>query len=127
MGIRTELALRLPNSPGALATVCRTLADERITIAAVSLNLSGQLHLLVDSVGRATAALHARHMQVVARDVLVLSPSHTVGGLAPLLALLADAGVNVEYAYGGGGEGSASAVVVVGVDDPMRAAAATGL
>ena len=127
MGIRTELALRLPNSPGALATVCRTLADERVNIAAVSLNVSGQLHLIVDSVGRATAALRARHMQVVERDVLVVSASHSVGGLAPLLALLADAGVNVDYVYGGSGDGSAVAVVVIGVDDPMRAAAATGL
>ena len=127
MGIRTELALRLPNSPGALATVSRTLADERVNIVAVSLNVSGQLHLIVDSVGRATAALRARHMQVVERDVLVVSPSHSAGGLAPLLALLAAAGVNVDYVYGGSGEGSASAVVVIGVADPMRAAAATGL
>ena len=127
MGIRTELTLRLPNSPGALAIVCRALANERVNIAAVSLNVSGQVHLIVDSVGRATTALRARHMQVDERDVLVVSPSHSVGGLAPLLALIADAGINVDYVYGGGGEGSASAVVVMCVDDPMRAAAATGL
>ncbi len=37
MGIRTELTLRLPNSPGALAGVCRLLADERVNIVALSL------------------------------------------------------------------------------------------
>ena len=36
MAIRTELNLRLPNSPGALAAVCRALADERVNIVALA-------------------------------------------------------------------------------------------
>ncbi len=61
MAIRTELNLRLPNSPGALNEVCRALADER--------------------------------------DVLVTPRPNTPGGLAPVLALARDAGINIEYAY----------------------------
>ncbi len=40
MAIRTELNLRIPNSPGALASVCRLLSDERVNIlsAVVSTN-----------------------------------------------------------------------------------------
>jgi len=42
MGIRTELGLRLPNSPGALAAVCRLLAEQRVRIIAMSLDAGGQ-------------------------------------------------------------------------------------
>ena len=34
MAIRTELTLRLPNSPGALADVCAALAAERVRLLA---------------------------------------------------------------------------------------------
>src|SRR6266498_3390632 len=47
--IRTELSLRLPNSPGALAGVCRLLADERVNILALALESSGQLRMVVDN------------------------------------------------------------------------------
>ena len=43
--IRTELALRLPNSPGALAGVCRLLSDERVNIVAMSIDPAGQRYL----------------------------------------------------------------------------------
>ena len=41
MAIRTELNLRLPNSPGALAGVCRLLSDERVNILAMALESAG--------------------------------------------------------------------------------------
>ena len=129
MGIRTELTLRLPNSPGALAAVCRTLADERVNIAAVSLDASGQLHLIVDNPGRAARRAARRGIMQVdrARRSLVVSPSHSPGGLAPLLALLARRGRQRRLRYTAAAWTEApSAVVVLGVDDPMRAAAATG-
>ena len=48
------------------------------------------------------------------------------GQLEPVLRLVADVGVNVEYAYGAGSDGSSS-VVVLGVDDALRAATAAGV
>ena len=127
MPTRTELSLRLPNSPGALAGVCRALADERVSINALSIDASGQLRMVVDNHVLAAGALRARHHQVTERDVLVLSVANAPGGLAPAARLVSDAGVNVEYAYGGAAEGSHGAVVVLGVDDPQRAAAAAGV
>ena len=47
--IRTELSLRLGNSPGSLASVCRLLSDERVNILALGLEGGGQLRLLVDN------------------------------------------------------------------------------
>src|SRR5690349_20425657 len=108
MAIRTELNLRLPNSPGALAGVCRTLSDERVGILAIALDAGGQLRLIVDNHVHAAGILRDLHHQVSEREVLLLSVANTPGGLAPLLALLADAGVNVDYAYGGGADTSPS-------------------
>lgn len=126
MPTRTELSLRLPNSPGALTAVCRVLADERININALSLDSGGALRLLVDNHVLGAGVLRARHHQVSERDVLVLSVAHAPGGLAPVARLVADAGVNVEYAYSGALEGGGT-LVVLGVDDAQRASAAAGV
>jgi hypothetical protein len=52
--IRPELALRLQNSPGALARVCDLLSAERVNVIALSLESGGTLRLIVDN------PIHAR-------------------------------------------------------------------
>jgi len=126
MPVRPELLLRLPNSPGALATVCRILADERIDIVALSLESQGQLRMVVDNHVRAAAVLRDRRYPVTERDAIVANVASGFDGLAPALALVGGAGVNVDYAYGSGGRGGPSAIVI-GVEDPLRAATAAGL
>jgi hypothetical protein len=127
MAIQTELTLRLPNSPGALAGVCALLASERVNILALSLESNGSLRLVVDNHVHAAGALRERHYQVLARDVIVLKVSNAAGGLAPVMRSLADANVNIDYAYGGAPETSATGNVVLGVEEPSRAAAAAGV
>jgi hypothetical protein len=127
MPVRTELNLRLPNSPGALAAVCRLLADERVNIVGLSVDPSGQLRLVVDNHVRAAGVLRERHHQVSEREVVVANVGAGPGGLAPVLALVAGAGVNVEYAYGTAPDGVGSASVVLGVEHAARAAAAAGV
>ena len=125
--IRTELSLRLPNSPGALAGVCRLLSNERVNVLALSLDSTGQLRLVVDNHVHGAATLREHHHQVSERDVIVTGVPNTPGGLAPALKLVSDANVNVQYAYGGGPDVGGSATVVLGVDDALRAAAAAGI
>jgi hypothetical protein len=127
MAIRTELNLRLPNSPGALAGVCRLLSDERVNVLAMTLEGGGQLRLVVDNHVHGVAVLRDHHHQVTERDVIVLAIPNNPGSLAPTLKLVADTGVNVEYAYGSVAEGTWTAAVVLGVDDAQRAAAAAGV
>jgi hypothetical protein len=127
MAIRTELNLRLANSPGALAGVCRLLSDERVNVLAMALEGGGQLRMVVDNHVHAGAVLREHHHQVTERDVIVLSIPNGPGSLAPTLRLVADAGVNVEYAYGSGPDGSPTAAIVLGVDDAQRAAAVAGV
>ena len=125
--IRIELSLRLANSPGALAGVCRLLSTERINVQAMGLESGGQLRLVVDNHVHAAAVLRDHHHQVTERNVIVTAVSNSPGALAPALKLVSDAGVNIEYAYGGGSEGSPTATIVLGVDDAERTAAAAGV
>ena len=127
MAIRTELNLRLPNSPGALAGVCALLSEERVGILALALETAGHLRLVVDNHVHAAAILRQHHHKVTERDVILLAVSHAPGALAPTLRLVSDAGVNVEYAYGGASDASPAASVILGVDDAQRAAAAAGV
>jgi hypothetical protein len=127
MAIRKELNLRLPNSPGALGGVCRLLDAERVNIQALSLDATGNLRLVVDNHVHGAAVLRDHHHQVTERDVVVSTLPNTAGALAGPLRLVAEAGVNVEYAYGGGADASTTASVVLGVDDAMRASAVAGL
>jgi hypothetical protein len=126
MAFRTELSVRLPNTPGALKSLCRVLADERVDIVAMMLESNGQLRLVVDNHTRAAATLRAHHHQVHEQSVIATNVPDTPGAMADVLGLLASSGTNLDYAYGGAGSGG-SATVVIGVSDPMRAAAAAGL
>ena len=127
MAIRTELNFRLPNSPGALAGVCALLSNERVNILALALESGGHLRLVVDNHVHGAAVLREHHHQVTERDVILVALSNQPGSLAPILGLISDSGVNVEYAYGGVAEASPSASVVLGVADAQRAAAAAGV
>jgi hypothetical protein len=124
---RTELSLRLGNSPGALAGVVRLLSNERVNVLAMGLEANGQLRLIVDNHVHAAATLREHHHQVVERAVIVTTVPNAPGALAPTLKLVSDADVNVEYAYGGGSEGGPTAIIVLGVADAERASAAAGV
>jgi len=127
MAIRTELNLRLPNSPGALGGVCALLSNERVNIAAMSLEGGGQLRLVVDNHVHAAAVLREHHHQVTERDVIAMVTSNAPGSLDATLTLVRDVGVNIEYAYGAAADGSPTALVILGVGDAERAAAAAGV
>lgn len=127
MAIRTELNLRLPNSPGALTGVCALLSAERVNVLALELDATGRLRLVVDNSVHAAGILREHHHQVSERDVLLLTVPNAAGALAPALRLVSDAGINVEYAYGSSTDGSSTASIVLGVDDAQRASAASGI
>ncbi len=127
MAIRTELTLRLPNSPGALGGVCRALGGASVNILALSLEAGGLVRLVVDNPLHAAGVLRERNHKVAERDVLFVALPNRPGALAPVLALLADAEINIDYAYGGAGDAGGGPAVVIGVPDAQRAAAAAGV
>jgi hypothetical protein len=122
-----QLSLFIENKPGQLAAPCRRLADHGINILTLSLadtEKYGILRLVVDDWQRAEQVLSARGFVVNVVDVLALEVADYPGGLADLLALLDEAGANIEYmyafSYGRGGR----AVMILRLEDPDRAIAA---
>ena len=115
--IRTELSLRLPNHAGALAGVYRLLTDAHVNVLAMSLGAGGAVRLVVDNHVQGAGVLREGRHTVDEADVLVVEGSAGPGALR----LVADAGINLNYTYGG------PAALVLGVDDVMRASAASGI
>ena len=127
MAIRTELTLRLQNSPGALGRVCQLLGDAKVGIRALSLEAGGTLRLVADNPLSAVGILKEEHYAVLQRDVLFVQLPNGPGALHQIGRMLATAGVNIDYAYGASLEGQDMAAIVVGVADAQRASMAAGI
>ena len=127
MAIRTELSLRIQNSPGSLSRVCQVLAGERVNLVALCLDGSGILRIVVDNYIHAAATLREQHYHVDEREVLYTIMPNQPGSLAKTLKLVAEAGVNLDYAYVTVVENDRMVGVVIGVPDTIRASAAAGI
>jgi hypothetical protein len=125
--VRPELTLRLQNSPGALARVCDLLSAERVNVIALSLEANGTLRLIVDNPVHARGVLSERHYELEQHETLVVQIGNDPGAFGAIARMLAEAGVNLDYAYATSREGAPTATVVVGVPDALRVASATGL
>lgn len=117
----------MPNSPGALAGVCQALAAEHVNFQALSLEAGGMLRLVVDNPLHAAGLLRERHYQVDERDVIITTAPNTPAALSRVLGLLSAAGVNIDYTYASTLDSDRVIGIVVGVGDPQRAAALSGL
>lgn len=127
MAIRTELTLRLDNTPGALARLCQALRGEKVDVLALSLDASGVLHVVTDNPVHAAGLLRGRGYAVEQRDVLYVTVPNRPGALASAAGMLSAAGVNVDYAFASALADHDMTAVVVAVDDAPRAAAAAGM
>ena len=127
MAIRTELSLRLQNSPGALNRVCQCLVDARVNILALTVEAGGTLRMVVDNPLHAAGTLEERQYSVEQRDVLFVQLSNDPGALEQTARMLASADVNVEYTYGSVFEDQVMSAIVVGVEDAQRASMAAGI
>ena len=127
MAIRTELSLRLQNSPGSLARVCQVLGGERVNLIALCLEGNGTLRMVVDNHVHAVSILREQHYQVEERDVLYTVMANQPGSLARAVRLVADAGLNLDYAYASAVENDAMVGLVIGMPDAVRASAASGI
>lgn len=127
MAIRTELSLRLSNSPGSIARACSTLSESRVNILALSVESSGILRVVVDNPIHAAGALREQHYTVEQREVLYVVVPNEPGAGRKLAKLIADADVNIDYLYGSAVEGGFMAAIVIGVADAARASAAAGV
>ena len=127
MAIQRELTVRLANSPGTLGRVAQVLGTERINMLAMSVDPTGALRMVVDNPLHAAGALRELHYKVDERDVLYATVPNEPGSLGRVVKMLAEAGINLDYAYASGIDRVPMVAVVLGVSDAQRASAATGI
>jgi hypothetical protein len=127
MAIRTELTLRLQNTPGALGRLCQALADEKVNVLAMNLESSGVLHLVPDNPVHAAGLLRGRDYTLEERDVLYIQLSNGPGAIGSATRMLTDAGINIDYAFASAITDDQMTALIVAVNDAQRASAATGM
>lgn len=119
-----QLSLFLENRPGHLRNACRILADAELNVETMSLadtEQFGVLRFLVRDWEKGRRILEEKGLLVKVTDVLAVSVPDKPGGLADLLAVLADTAINIEYMYGFNNHKSGEAVIVLRLNDPDAA------
>ena len=121
-----EIALRLPNRPGQIARVARLLAEQRINIAAISLDSTGarsSVRSIPDRPDWAVTILEDAGFTVDLHDTIVVELEDRAGSFLKVLDILAASKVNVEsIAILVAREGSNS-LVAIATDDVARSLA----
>ena len=98
-----QLSLFLENKPGNVRKACRTLADSGINIETMALadtEQFGILRILVKQWERAKDEFEKHGVVVKVSEVVALAVENRPGGLADILDVLDEAGLNIEYMYG---------------------------
>ena len=118
-----QLSVFLQNEPGRLAAITRALAEGGIDIRALSIADTtdfGILRLLVSDAALARGILEERHYAAGITVVTVVAVPDVPGGLARVLTLLADGGVDIEYMYSLIGRGEDKAYMVFRISDEPK-------
>lgn len=116
----SQLSVFIENTSGRLADVTRVLADNGSNIRALSVADKvdyGLLRLIVDNPENAKAWLTEEGFTVAVTEVLAIEVPDVPGGLAEIIATLAEAGANIEYMYAFVGTSGQNAIVIFRIED----------
>lgn len=97
-----QISIFVENKTGGLATITGLLAQAGVNIRALSIAETsdfGILRLIVDDVFKAGNALKENGQIYSITDVLAVAGQDTPGSIAKIMAVLADAGIGMDYAY----------------------------
>lgn len=120
-----QLTVFLENSPGRLAELTRAIGNAGINMRALMVADTaefGVVRIICDDPEAAQAALEKAGYGVTVTDVLAVVVPDRPGGLADVLEVLGEAGINVEYAYCFVKPTGDAAIDVFRVEEPERAA-----
>jgi hypothetical protein len=120
-----QISVFLENRQGRLAEVTRVLGENNLNIRALSLADTsdfGILRMIIDHPDKAYMVLKENHYTVRESDVVALEVADHPGGLAGILNIFNEQGINVEYLYAFPERASVDkAIMVFRFDDPDRA------
>ncbi|MDD3925155.1 MAG: ACT domain-containing protein [bacterium] len=120
----TQISVFLENKSGRLAELTEALAEAGINIRALSVAETvdyGVLRMIVDNPDLACERLRQTGFTVTETPVLALEIPDRPGGLAYVIRVLSDAGINVEYVYAFVGKAQENAIVVLRLEEIERA------
>ena len=97
-----QITVFLENKRGRIASLCRTLGDANINMAALSVADTteyGIVRIICSDTAAALAALDAGGYRAIKTKVMAIAVPHHPGGAADLLEKLDDLDVDIEYFY----------------------------
>ncbi|MBP3588875.1 MAG: ACT domain-containing protein [Clostridia bacterium] len=97
-----QISVFLENRAGQLAEITKDLADHNVDLRAISIAETadyGILRLIVDDTTQASTVLQNHEYVYSMTPVVVVAVNDAVGGLAPVLELLAEVHLDIEYMY----------------------------
>ena len=115
-----QISIFIENRSGRLREVADILGKNSINIRALSLADTsdyGILRLIVDNPDKAREVLKKENFTLSETDVIAVEVSDKPGGLAEVLDILGDAGINVEYMYAFVEKLSDNAVVIFRIEN----------
>ena len=98
----TQISIFLENKMGQLAEVTQWMAEKQVNLRAVSIADSqdfGILRIIAEHPERLLAVLNEKGYTAIATEVLAVAMADQPGGMAKVLAVLSEHGVDVEYTY----------------------------
>jgi len=97
-----QISVFLENRAGQFAEITGILAENGIDLRAISIAETadyGILRMIVDDAQAATATLMKHGYLLTMTPVLVIAVSDQPGGIAPILATMAEGNIDIEYMY----------------------------
>ena len=119
----TQLSVFLMNQPGALVDAIKSISDANINIRALSLaeaNDFGILRIIVSDSDAVCKLLGDQYL-FSRTEVVAAKMGDRSGALYPILVVLNEANINIEYMYAFTGSGPEEAYVVFRVNDVKTA------
>ena len=121
-----QISVFLENRAGQLAEITAVLAENGIDLRAISIAETsdyGVLRMIVDDAQKATGILQGHGYILSMTPVTVIAVPDAPGGLAPVLGILAEAHIDIEYMYSLFTHTDGQAYVVFRISDEEKFAA----
>ena len=118
-----QISVFLENRAGQLAEITRVLADNGINMCAISIAETadyGVLRVIADDAERATSILLSHGYILSMTPVMVVAVPDRAGGLAPVLSLLAEGEIDIEYMYSLFTHKAGTAYMVLRISDEAK-------